>query len=218
MAAGVLAQARTLRTSTSYMQTVIREFEEAYRRVRGQSFPERVFIHYQDVIRRGVNMGFSGLARGYGLTAILTPNQREQMRPFETRLIDAMSELTRQISASERLVRNPPTGTVESDLVTLRDALAPAMQVTINAQNLYYSYSDSEVYWSAVPYVNVSNALDSAGVSLFAAGLPPGWAPNADGKEPPPPPSNEPSTLLIIGAGAAVGILGIGIWKRMKGR
>jgi hypothetical protein len=218
MASGVLGEARALRTATGYMQTVIREFEEAYRRVRGQSLPERVVVHYRDVVSRGPTMSLSSIVRGYGLTALLTPNQRTQMRVYETRLIDAMTGLTARIAAAERLVRNPPTGTSRSDLETLRDAAGPAAQANINAQNLYYAYSNSETYWSAVPYVNLENSFESAGISPFAAGLPAGWAPNADGKGGEPPPRSDPNSLLIIGAGAAVGILGIGIWKRIKGR
>ncbi len=218
MAAGALGQARALRTSTAYMQTVIREFEGAYRRVQGQSLPERVYVHYRDVISHGPTMSLRSLARGYGLTALLTPNQRAQMRTYETRLIEAMSGLTQQIAATARLMRDPPAGTRTADLETLRDASGAAAQANINAQNLYYAYSNSETYWSAVPYVNLEDSFESAGISPFAAGLPAGWAPNADGKGDDPPPRNDPNSLLIIGAGAAVGILVIGIWKRTKGR
>jgi hypothetical protein len=204
------------------MQSVMREFEEVYRRVRGQSFPERVFVHYRDVVSRGPTIGLSSLARGYGLTALLTPNQRSQMRPYETRLHSGMEAVARELVVAERLLESPPPGTRRSDLETLRDAAGPAAQVHINAQNLYYAYSDSEVYWSAVPYINLESAFESAGISSWVGGLPAGWAPYAGPKEngdsEDPPPQGEPNSLLIIGAGAAVGILGIGIWKRIKGR
>lgn len=215
MAVGALGQARTLRTQESYLRSVMGDFSNAYRRISGQSWPEQVFYHYRTLFQRGQRI--RDYARANILIAALAPNQRYSMQPYLDRLLDAMQGMARELATAARVAEAPPSGTSRSDLEVLADAAGSASQAYIDAQRMYYNYSGSDVNWSSVPLVSVSEAFGAAGIDV-AAGL----APGPSGEEAPTPsdPPSGPKTVnpfVIIGAGAAVGILGIGIWKRWKG-
>jgi hypothetical protein len=217
MAVGALGQARALRTQTSFLLSAIREFREAYRRVQGQNLPERVFEHYRDVFSRDVNI--RTLVRSSIYVALFTPNQRAQMRPYETRLIEGIEAVGRELATAIRIVNSPPIGTSRSDFEELRAAATDAARAHIRAQTLYYDYSDSDTYWSTAPYRNLQRAFEGGMGVDFAAGLPAGWAPTAKETESrDTPPREEPHPALIIGGGIAFGLLAIGVWSRLKGR